>query len=108
MTLVLEIIGLERHLCTKAMEDKNKKISKILDKYKSSFSSSDLSSLESLLSSDSVVNKEYLLFTDGACEFNNDYEPINAGIGGVIKHKNKPFFLSLKMLVLKQTMRLNT
>ena len=92
MTLVLEIIGLERHLCTKAMEDKNKKISKILDKYKLSFSSSDLSSLESLLSSDSVVNKEYLLFTDGACEFNNDYEPINAGIGGVIKLKNKTLF----------------
>ena len=68
MILVLEITGLERHLCTKTMDDKNKKISKILDKYKSSFSSTDLSSLESLLSSDSVVNENYLLFTDGACE----------------------------------------
>ena len=92
MILVLEITGLERHLCTKAMDSKNKKISKILDKYKSSFSSTDLSSLESLLSSDSVVNENYLLFTDGACEFDNDYKPINAGIGGVIKLKNKTLF----------------
>ena len=67
-------------------------ISKILDKYKSSFSSTDLSSLESLLSNDSVVNENYLLFTDGACEFDNDYKPINAGIGGVIKLKNKTLF----------------
>lgn len=92
MILVLEITGLERHLCTRAMDSKNKKISKILDKYKSSFSSTDLSSLESLLSNDSVVNENYLLFTDGACEFDNDYKPINAGIGGVIKLKNKTLF----------------
>ena len=65
------------------MDSKNKKISKILDKYKSSFSSTDLLSLESLLSNDSVVNENYLLFTDGACEFDNEYKPINAGIGGV-------------------------
>ena len=63
MILVLEITGLERHLCTKAMDSKNKKISKILDKYKSSFSSTDLSSLEFLLSSDSVVNENYLLLS---------------------------------------------
>ena len=92
MILVLEITGLERHLFTKAMDIKNKKISKILDKYKSSFSSTDLSSLESLLSNDSVVNENYLLFTDGACEFDNEYKPINAGIGGVIKLKNKTLF----------------
>ena len=55
------------------MDSKNKKISKILDKYKSSFSSTDLSNLESLLSNDSLVNEEYLLFTDGACEFDNEY-----------------------------------
>ena len=74
------------------MDSKNKKISKILDKYKSSFSSTDLSSLESLLSNDSLVNENYLLFTDGACEFDNDYKPINAGIGGVIKLKDKNIF----------------
>ena len=61
MILVLEITGLERHLCIKAMDSKNKKISKILDKYKSSFSSTDLSSLESLLSNDSVVNELSLI-----------------------------------------------
>ena len=92
MILVVGIIGLERHSCIKAMDSKNKKISKILDKYKSSFSSTDLSNLESLLSNDSLVNEEYLLFTDGACEFDNDYKPINAGIGGVIKLKNKTLF----------------
>ena len=74
------------------MDSKNKKISKILDKYKSSFSSTDLSSLESLLSNDLNVNEEYLLFTDGACEFDKDYKPINAGIGGVIKLKDKTLF----------------
>ena len=92
MILVLEITGSERHLCTKFMDIKNKKISKILDKYKSSFSSTDLSRLESLLSNDLDVNKEYLLFTDGACEFDKDYKPINAGIGGVIKLKDKTLF----------------
>ena len=71
MILVLEITGLERHLCTKAMDRKNKKISKILDKYKSSFSSSDLSSLEELLSND-LSSNEYSLFSDGACEFDDD------------------------------------
>lgn len=70
------------------MDSKNKKISKILDKYKSSFSSDDLSSLEALLSSD-LDSAKYLLFTDGACEFDNEYKPINAGIGGVIKLKDQ-------------------
>ena len=91
MILVLEIIGLERHLCTRAMDNKNKKISKILDKYKSSFSRSDLSSLEELLSND-LSSAEYSLFTDGACEFDDEYKPINAGIGGVIKLKDKTLF----------------
>ena len=92
MILVLEITGLERHLCTKIMNSKNKKISKILDKYKSSFSNTDLSILKSLLSNDSEINEEYSLFTDGACEFDNEYKPINAGIGGVIKLEDKTLF----------------
>ncbi len=89
MILVLEIIGLDHLLCIKIMDDKNRKISDILDKYKSSFSNDDLSNLESLLSDDSNKNKKYLLFTDGACEFDEEYKPINAGIGGVIKLKDK-------------------
>ena len=91
MILVLEIIGLKRHLCIKNMDNKNKKISKILDKYISSFSSDDQSSLEALLSSD-LDSAKYSLFTDGACEFDNEYKPINAGIGGVIKLKDKTLF----------------
>ena len=67
------------------MNDNNKKISKILEKYKSSFSKNDLLNLESLLSNDLESIKRYSLFTDGACEFDDDYRPINAGIGGVIK-----------------------
>ena len=78
--MVLEITGLEHHLCIKNMDSKNKKISKILDKYKSSFSSDDLSSLDALLSND-LGSEKYSLFTDGACEFDNEYKPINAGIG---------------------------
>ena len=73
------------------MNSKNKKISKILDKYKSSFSSNDLSSLEELLSND-LDSVDYSLFTDGACEFDSEYKPINAGIGGVIKLKDKTLF----------------
>ena len=91
MILVLEIIGLERHLCIKNMDNKNKKISKILDKYKSSFSSDDQLSLDKLLSSD-LDSAKYSLFTDGACEFDSEYKPINAGIGGVIKFANKTLF----------------
>ncbi|GIR18823.1 MAG: hypothetical protein CM15mP33_03450 [Candidatus Neomarinimicrobiota bacterium] len=92
MILVLEIIGLEHHLCTKIMNDKNKKISKILDKYKSSFSKNDLLNLESLLSNDLESIKSYSLFTDGACEFDDEYRPINAGIGGVIKFDEEILF----------------
>ena len=91
MILVLETTGLKHHLCIKNMDSKNKEISKILDKYKSSFSSDDLSSLEALLSND-LDSAKYSLFTDGACEFDNDYKPINAGIGGVIKIKDKTIF----------------
>ena len=91
MILVLEIIGLEHHLCIKNMDNKNKKISKILDKYKSSFSSDDQISLDELLSSN-LDSAKYSLFTDGACEFDNEYKPINAGIGGVIKLKDKNIF----------------
>ena len=86
MILVLEIIGLDHLLCIKIMNDKNRKISDILDKYKSSFSNDDLSNLESLLSDDSNKNKKYLLFTDGACEFDEEYKPINAGIGLSLIH----------------------
>jgi|TARA_A100000164_G_scaffold189294_1_gene167984 ribonuclease HI len=89
--MVLEITGLEHHLCIKNMDSKNKKISKILDKYKSSFSSDDLSSLDALLSND-LGSEKYSLFTDGACEFDNEYKPINAGIGGVIKLKDQAIF----------------
>ena len=74
------------------MNDNNKKISEILEKYKSSFSKNDLLNLESLLSNELESIKSYSLFTDGACEFDNDYKPINAGIGGVIKLKNKTLF----------------
>ena len=57
MTLVLEITGLDHLLCIKIMDDKNKKISDIIGKYKSSFSSDDLSNLESLLSDDLKKSK---------------------------------------------------
>jgi len=67
------------------MNDKNKKISKILEKYKSFFSKNDLLDLESLLSNDLESIKSHSLFTDGACEFDDEYKPVNAGIGGVIK-----------------------
>ena len=30
-------------------------------------------------------NRSYNLFTDGACEFDDDYKPVNAGIGGLLK-----------------------
>ena len=71
------------------MDDKNKKISNILEKYKSSFSKDDLSKLESLLSNELEKIKKYSLFTDGACEFDDEYKPINAGIGGLIKFNDE-------------------
>tara|TARA_B100000214_G_scaffold188035_1_gene135704 strand:- start:637 stop:1155 length:519 start_codon:yes stop_codon:yes gene_type:complete len=74
------------------MTNKNKKISSILEKYKSSFSKDDLSSLENLLSDDLQSKKSYNLFTDGACEFDDDYKPVNAGIGGLLKINNKIIF----------------
>ena len=67
------------------MNDRNKKISEILEKYKSSFSKNDLLNLDYLLSNEIESIKSYSLYTDGACEFDDQYKPINAGIGGVIK-----------------------
>ena len=74
------------------MKNKNKKISSILEKYKSSFSKEDLSSLENLLSDDLQSKKSYNLFTDGACEFDADYKPVNAGIGWLLKMDNNIIF----------------
>ena len=74
------------------MSNKNKKILSILEKYKTSFSEEDLSNLESLLSDNLKSNRSYNLFTDGACEFDDDYKPINAGIGGLLKLENEVIF----------------
>ena len=87
------------------MNDKNNKISEILEKYKSSFSKNDLLNLESLLSNDLGSIKRYSLFTDGACEFDDEYKPINAGIGGVIKSDNEIIHINIysdSELVVKQ------
>lgn len=74
------------------MKDKNNKILSILEKYKSSFSKKDLQNLETLLSNNLEPNEAYFLYTDGACEFDNNYEPINAGIGGLLKLDGKVIF----------------
>ena len=87
------------------MNDKNNKISEILEKYKSSFSKNDLLNLESLLSNDLGSIEKYSLFTDGACEFDDEYKPINAGIGGVIKSDNEIIHINIysdSELVVKQ------
>ena len=70
------------------MNDKEKQIFKIINKYKSSFSEEDFSKISSLLVSDDNSKESYFLFTDGACEFDDNYRPINAGIGGIIKKNN--------------------
>ena len=74
------------------MKDKNNKVLSILEKYKSSFSKKDLQNLETLLSNNLAPNETYFLFTDGACEFDKNYEPINAGIGGLLKLDGKVIF----------------
>lgn len=74
------------------MKDKNNKILSILEKYRSSFSKKDLQNLETLLSNNLAPNETYFLFTDGACEFDKNYEPINAGIGGLLKLDGKVIF----------------
>ena len=74
------------------MKDKNNKILSILEKYKSSFSKKDLQNLETLLSNNLEPNGTYFLYIDGACEFDNNYEPINAGIGGLLKLDGKVIF----------------
>lgn len=74
------------------MKDKNNKISSILKKYKSSFSKQDLLNLETLLSNNLEPNDTYFLYTDGACEFDENYKPFNAGIGGLLKLDGKVIF----------------
>ena len=67
------------------VHNKEKQILKIIDQYKSSISEDDFSKLISILKDGDDTNDSYSLFTDGACEFDDDYKPINAGIGGLIK-----------------------
>ncbi len=67
------------------MKNKEKQILKIIEKYKSSFSDKDFSKIKSLFSNVSNSDNNFSLFTDGACEFDSHYKPINAGIGGLIK-----------------------
>ena len=74
------------------MKDKNNQILSLLEKYKSFFSKKDLLKLETLLSNNLKPNETYFLYTDGACEFNKDNEPINAGIGGLLKLDGKVIF----------------
>lgn len=71
------------------MDKNNKKINDILKKYKSNISDKDLSTIENLLSKNKEKTKPYFLFTDGACEFDDNYRPINAGIGGLVKFNDK-------------------
>ena len=70
------------------MKNKEKQILKIIDQYKSSISEDDFSKLISILKDGDDTNDSYSLFTEGACEFDDDYKPINAGIGGLIKKNN--------------------
>ena len=50
--------------------------------------------LEKLIGpSDSEINSEsHQLYTDGAAEFDDDYKPINAAIGGLLKKGDKVIF----------------
>ena len=65
---------------------KDKKVLEILKKYKSSFSIEDQSFVEEIIEENLSENDiSFELFTDGACEFDNEHKPINAGIGGLIK-----------------------
>ena len=67
------------------MKNKEKQILRIIEKYKSSITDKDFSKIKSLFSDVGDSNKTFSLFTDGACEFDDVYRPINAGIGGLIK-----------------------
>ena len=50
--------------------------------------------LEKLIgpSDSEVSSKSYQLYTDGAAEFDDDYKPINAAIGGLLKKGDKVIF----------------
>ena len=66
------------------------KVLEILKKYKSSFSKSEQSFVDEIIKNKSIYTDDHFeLFTDGACEFNKEHEPINAGIGGIIKNNGK-------------------
>jgi ribonuclease HI len=71
---------------------KNKEIFNIIRKYESVISKNDFSNIESLLANESLSDSNYVLFTDGACEFDEDNKPINAGIGGIVKFENEIIF----------------
>tara|TARA_B100000427_G_scaffold259509_1_gene223637 strand:- start:186 stop:716 length:531 start_codon:yes stop_codon:yes gene_type:complete len=68
---------------------KSKKILKILNKYESFMSEKDLKDIKDLLNLDNDSEDIFSLFTDGACQFNDEYEPVNAGIGVVLKKNDK-------------------
>ncbi len=69
--------------------NKSEQILKILNRYNSLISDKDLNDIKALLDLDCDLDDIFSLFTDGACQFNENYEPINAGIGIVLKKNNK-------------------
>ena len=79
--------------------NKEKKLLKILEQFKSQLSGEEIAFIdnlaekgESIKEAWDTVDSDYHLFTDGAAEFDDNYKPINAAIGGLLKKGDKVIF----------------
>jgi len=90
-----EIIGLERHYYIELIMDNEKKLIKILERFRDKLSDKEIQLIDNLFESadnakDSWNNSDsaFNLFTDGASQLDKN----NAGIGGLLKNGNETIF----------------
>ena len=90
-----EIIGLERHYYIKLIMNNEKKLIKILERFRDKLSDKEITFIDNLFESadnakDSWNNSDsaFKLFTDGASQLDKN----NAGIGGLLKSGNETIF----------------
>ena len=90
-----EIIGLERHYYIKLIMNNEKKLIKILERFRNKLSDKEIALIDNLFESadnakDSWNDSDsaFKLFTDGASQLDKN----NAGIGGLLKSGNETIF----------------
>lgn len=82
-------------------DNQKHQIISILDRLKDSLNDEELKLYNQLKKGDDF--KIFSLFTDGACDFNDQYEPVNAGIGFIVYDSDNSVLLKVSENIGKKT-----